>query len=638
MTKNKNTGYTASSITVLKGLEAVRKRPAMYVGSTDSLGLHQIFYEVLDNAVDEALAGFANIIVVTFYEDGVVEVADNGRGIPVDIHPETKRSALETVMTTLHAGGKFDSNTYKISGGLHGVGVSATNALSEWMETIVKRGGKVYKQTYKQGVPQGDVEVIGQCPQKETGTVQRFKPDPEIFKEHLDFSPKKILNRIKEQAFLTSGTLFILRDHIAKKYRAFYFKQGLVSFVRELVGQTKIVVDPLYIQGEDNDIIIESALAYTESTDEQIRAFANNIYNREGGTHVTGFKTAITNALNTYATKHKLIKEKEKFSGDDVREGLVGIISVKLADPQYEGQTKLKLNNAEVRPAVYNVVYNKFLEFLEQNPKSAKTIVGKALLTRKAREAARAARKAVLRKGALTSGGLPGKLADCTSKDPTSAELFIVEGDSAGGSAKQARNRETQAVFPLTGKPINPEKNRLDKVLANPRLKDLIRVLGIGVGEKLEADKLRYGKIIIMTDADVDGMHIVTLLLTFFYRHMKPLIEKGYVYVAQPPLYKVEVGSKKYWFLSEEEKDAFLEKTQREGKKIKNVQRFKGLGEMNPEQLWETTMNPDTRVLKKVAIEDAQEADKTFRMFMGEEVAPRRDFILRYAKLAELDV
>ncbi len=638
MPPRKDMQYTASDITVLKGLEAVRKRPAMYVGSTDKLGLHQIFYEVLDNAVDEALAGYAKVIVVTFRKDGYIEVADNGRGIPVDIHPDTGKSALETVMTTLHAGGKFDKKAYKISGGLHGVGVSATNALSEHMITIVRRNQKVYKQEYKRGVPVTGVEVIGTLNNNLTGTIQRFKPDPLIFKESLKYDKKLVHNRIKEQAYLTSGVLFVFIDEETNTKRAYYYRNGLIAFVSNLAKDNAIIKKPFYVKGEHDEIMVEVALTYTESTEEKIKAFANNIYNREGGTHVTGFRTAVTNALNHYAIRHKLIKESEKFSGDDVREGLVAVVSVKLANPQYEGQTKLKLNNPEARTAVYNIVYGALLEYLEKHPKIAKAIVNKVVLTKKAKEAAKAAKRAVLRKGVLQSTSLPGKLADCATKDPTKAELFIVEGDSAGGSAKQARDRETQAILPLTGKPINPEKNRLDRILSNDKIADLVKALGLGIGEKLDLKKLRYHKIIIMTDADVDGRHIVTLLLTFFYRYMRPLIEGGYVYIAQPPLYKVEVGNKKYWFLNEEEKDAFVKKMQELGRKIRNVQRFKGLGEMNPEQLWETTMNPKTRVIKKVTIEDAEEADRIFRMFMGEEVAPRRDFILKYAQFAQLDV
>lgn len=635
--KKKSSGYTADAITVLKGLEAVRQRPAMYVGSTDKLGLHQIFYEVLDNAVDEALAGYANVIIITYHKDGYLEVADNGRGIPVDIHPVTKKTALETVMTTLHAGGKFDRKAYKISGGLHGVGVSATNALSEHMVTIVRRDGAIYKQEYKRGIPQGPVKKIGTCPSNQTGTTQKFKPDPQIFKD-TTYNLNTLKRRIREQAFLTSGVFFIWKNLAANEYEAYFYKEGLLAFLDYLSSSKRIVPKPFYVKQEADDIIVEVALTYTQSQEEKLRAFANNIHNREGGTHVTGFKTGITNALNQYASKHKILKGKQRFSVDDIKEGLVAVVSVKLADPQYEGQTKLKLNNPEARTAVYNVVSEAFLEYLEKHPKIAKTIINRILLTKKAKEAAKAARRAVLRKSELTSTSLPGKLADCSTKDPSRAELFIVEGDSAGGSAKQARDRETQAILPLTGKPVNPEKNRLDKVLGNPKINDLVKALGIGVGENMDLKKLRYNKIIIMTDADVDGMHIVTLLLTFFYRYMRPLIEKGYIYVAQPPLYKVEVGNKKYWFLDKDKMEEFVEQVQRSGKKIKNVQRFKGLGEMNPEQLWETTMNPKTRVLKRVTIEDAEEADKIFRMFMGEEVGPRREFILKYARFAELDV
>ncbi len=631
--------YNAQQITVLKGLEAVRKRPAMYVGSNDINGLHQIFYEVLDNAVDEALAGYANTITVILHPNNAITVADNGRGIPVDIHPETGKSALETVMTVLHAGGKFDSKAYKVSGGLHGVGVSCTNALSVKMVTTVKRDGKVWQQEFSQGNTKSKLKQIGTVDKNDTGTTQYFEPDPEIFTT-TEYNPKLIEQRIKNQAYLTSNTLFTFVNlKAAKPYiKSYYFDNGLISFVKHMAVGKILTPEPFYTKKEKDDVLVEAALVYTDSQDEKLKGFANNILNSEGGTHVAGFRAALTQAINKYALEQKLINDKQKLSGDDVREGLVAVVSVKLGDPQFEGQTKMKLNNPEVRSIVSKVVSDALYEYLQEHPKEAKTIIQKATLAQKARQAAKAARNAVLRKSGLSVTSLPGKLADCSTKDKELSELFVVEGDSAGGSAKQARNREYQAVLPLSGKPINSEKNRLDRVLANPKLADLVKALGCGIGENMNLAKLRYGKVIIMTDADVDGMHIVTLVLTFFYRYMRPLIEQGKVYVAQPPLFKVEVGKEKYWFLSEEEKDKFIREMEAKGKKIKNVQRFKGLGEMNPEQLWETTMNPETRVLKKVTIEDAEEANKVFDMLMGNEVPPRRKFIQQYARFAVLDV
>ena len=632
--------YDASSITVLKGLEAVRKRPAMYVGSSGKSGLHQIFFEALDNAVDEALAGFANVIIVTVHPEGAISVQDNGRGIPVDIHPDTKKSALETVMTTLHAGGKFERKAYKVSGGLHGVGISATNALSKYMKTIVYRDGKIYQQEYKQGIPQGPVKEIGKAPYGLTGTYQYFIPDDTVFTT-TQWDTHVILERVKIQAYLTSRVLFVYRDlrnPQAVKIHSFYHTNGLVSYVRELAKRPFIHKNLFYVSTTKDDVLVEVALGYTEAMDSVIKAYANNIYNLEGGTHVSGFKQALTYAINRYISNHKIFKKPVKFTSDEVLEGIRAVVSVKLSDPQYEGQTKIKLNNPEVRSAVYKAVSESFYEYLETYTKDAKKIIDKIMLTKKAREAARNARTSVLRKNALIASGLPGKLADCTLRDPEKTELFVVEGDSAGGSAKQARDRHFQAILPLRGKPINPEKSRLERVLQNNDLQQLVQALGAGVGDKLDLSKLRYGKIIIMTDADVDGAHIATLLLTFFYRYMRPLLEQGRVFLAQPPLYKVEIGTKKYWFLTDKEKDAFVAKALKQGKKIKNIQRFKGLGEMDPEQLWETTMNPETRVLKKITVEDAAYADKLFSILMGTEVAPRRRFIEKYAKFAELDV
>ncbi len=630
--------YNAQQITVLKGLEAVRKRPAMYVGSNDVNGLHQIFYEVLDNAVDEALAGYANVITVILHPDAI-QVSDNGRGIPVDKHPETGISALETVMTVLHAGGKFDSKAYKVSGGLHGVGISCTNALSVEMVTTVKRNGKIYKQSFSRGEPTSKLQIIGETSPNDTGTTQYFKPDPEIFTT-TEFDTKTIERRIKNQAYLTSNTLFVFVNLKAQKpyIRTYYYENGLVSFAKNIATGHILTPSPFYITKEHNDVVVEAALIYTDSQEEKLKAFANNILNPEGGTHIAGFRAALTQAINKYGQKQKLLGDKEKLSGDDVREGLVAIISVKLGDPQYEGQTKMKLNNPEIRSIVQKVISDALYEYLEEHPREAKTIIQKAMVAQKARQAAKAARNAVLRKSGLTITSLPGKLADCSTKDKEKSELFVVEGDSAGGSAKQARNREYQAILPLSGKPINSEKNRLDRVLANPKLADLVKALGCGIDENLDLSRLRYHKIIIMTDADVDGMHIITLILTFFYRFMRPLITEGYVYVAQPPLFKVEVGKEKFWFLSEEDKDNFIREMEQKGKKVKNVQRFKGLGEMNPEQLWETTMDPESRVLKRVSIQDAEEANKVFDMLMGSEVPPRRKFIQQFAKFAILDI
>ena len=632
--------YDAKSITVLKGLEAVRKRPAMYVGSSGQSGLHQIIYEALDNAVDEALANFANTIIVTLHENGAISVQDNGRGIPVDVHPETKKSALETVMTTLHAGGKFESKAYKVSGGLHGVGISATNALSKYMKTIVRRDGKIYMQEYKRGVPQANVKVIGKTKKDDTGTLQYFEPDDEIFKE-AKINPKVVLNRVKTQAYLTSGVFFIYRDYTNSEksiIRTFYHTNSLISFVKDLGQQQFLHENPFYVSKELESVVVEASLMYSTNDETILKSFANNIYNPEGGTHVMGFKQGLSYALNKYATNKKLLKKDVKFTTDELLDGLVAVISVKLPDPQYEGQTKIKLNNPEIRSIVYKAINEAFTNYLETHPQDAKAIINKIMLTKRAKEAAKAARKAVLRKGSLIASGLPGKLADCSSKKLEETEIFVVEGDSAGGSAKQARDRHFQAILPLTGKPINAEKSRLDKVLQNNKLEHLVRALGCGVGKELDLKKLRYGKIIIMTDADVDGAHIATLLLTFFFRYMKELITEGRVYIAQPPLFKVEVGTTKHWFLTEDQKDKFVEDLQKSGKRIKSVQRFKGLGEMNPDQLWETTMNPDTRVLKKVTIEDAENANRMFTVLMGQEVAPRRRFIEKYAIFAELDV
>lgn len=633
-------GYNASEITVLKGLEAVRERPAMYIGSTDASGVQHIFAEVLDNSVDEALGGFASHITVILHKDGSVTVRDNGRGIPVDLHPDTGVSALETVMTVLHAGGKFGKGAYKISGGLHGVGMSATNALSEWMITEVYRDGNYYRQEFARGIPQTKLtSVKGKEPKSLFGTTQTFMPDPSIFGEN-KLVAKTIEKRMHTQAYLTSGILFTFINEQEEQliYKQYYYEKGIASFVNNIKVGMPLMKIPFYVNRQEDTILVEAGFIYTDSSQNNIRTFANNIENPEGGTHLAGFKTALTQSINKYGTSVKLLDEKTHLEGDDVLEGITAIVSVKLPNPQYEGQTKIKLNNPEVKSVVQKVVAEAMIEHFNENPQDAKMVIQKAIISLKARNAAKAARNAILRKNALTFTALPGKLADCSTKDKSTSELFVVEGDSAGGSAKQARNREIQAILPLSGKPINSEKYRLDRVLANEKLKDLVTALGCGIGDQMDMTRLRYGKLVIMTDADVDGAHIVTLVLTFLYRFMPKLIEDHKVYVAQPPLFKVEVGKEKYWFLSDSDKDNFVAKTIKQGKKVKNIQRFKGLGEMNPDQLWETTMDPEKRVLKRVGIQDAQQADAIFDMLMGAEVAPRRKFILQNARFAILDV
>ena len=628
--------YKVSDIQVLKGLEAVRKRPAMYIGSTDTNCLHHIFTEILDNSVDEAIAGYCDNIWVTLNKDGSITVRDNGRGIPVDKHPETKVSTLETVMTNLHAGGKFEKGAYKVSGGLHGIGMKCTNALSEWMITTVHFDGGTYQQEYARGVPKEPVKKIGDT--KESGTEHTFLPDKEIFKDAF-FSFDTIVKKCRQHAYLTAGLKITIIDNSNDKKRkyALYFEDGIKSYVQFLNLESKTVgEDPFYMKSEEDDIVVEVALQYTDGMEENVLCYTNNIINPEGGTHLAGFSTAITTALNGYAQKSELLKGVDgTLNGADVREGLTAIISIKIADPQFEGQTKIKLNNREVKSVVAKVVRDGLLTYLEENPQEAKNIVGKAVLANKAKAAAKAARDAVIRKSALESTTLPGKLADCTSRDPKESELFIVEGDSAGGSAKQGRDRHTQAILPLRGKIMNTQKYRVDRVLTNSEFNDITTALGVGIGETLDTSKIRYYKIIIMSDADVDGLHITTLVLTLLFRFFRPLIEEGYVYVAQPPLYKVEIGKKKYYFLNDEEKSKFVNEAKANGKEpVEN--RFKGLGEMNPEQLWETTMNPETRVLKKIEIEDAKEADKIFEMLMGTEVPPRRRFIQMHATKANL--
>jgi DNA gyrase subunit B len=632
--EEKKSTYSAESIQVLEGLSAVRKRPGMYIGTTDTAGLHHLIWEVVDNAIDEAMAGYCKNIKVVIHSDGSLSCEDDGRGIPVDTHSKTGKSALETVLTILHAGGKFGGGGYKVSGGLHGVGVSVVNALSVLLRAEVYRDGKIYQQEYERGVAKSDIKVVGES--KQTGTKITFKPDSEIF-EHTDFDFNIIINRLRQQAYLTKGiNITLIDERVDDKYR-FYFEGGIKSYVQHLNQNKEAIGGVVYIEKEADEGMIEIALQYTQTFQEQIFTFANNIHTIEGGMHLTGFRSALTRTINNYARKNELLKEKEdNLTADDVREGLTAVISVKLGDPQFEGQTKSKLGNAEMRTAVETVFGDAFNMFMEENPSEGRMIFSKCALAARARMAARAARDTVIRKGALEGMTLPGKLADCSSKDAADSELFIVEGESAGGSAKMGRNREFQAILPLKGKILNVEQARLDKILSNQEIKNLIIALGIGIGEIMDVTKLRYHKVIIMTDADVDGAHIRTLLLTFFYRYMKVIIENGYLYVAQPPLYKFGTGKKIEYAYLEEQKDAILE---RSPDLAKHLQRYKGLGEMNPEQLWETTMDPEARLMYKITIDDAEEADRTFDMLMGAEVAPRKKFIQAHAKKVQnLDI
>lgn len=623
--------YSAKDIIVLKGLEAVRKRPAMYIGDTDVRGLHHLIHEVVDNSIDEAMAGYCDSIEVVIGKGGWVRIKDNGRGIPVEKH-ETGKSALEVVMTVLHAGGKFKSGAYQVSGGLHGVGVSVVNALSEWLVAEVHRNGKVYRQRYERGVPVTPVEVVGEC--DDTGTIITFKPDPEIFKT-TDFDYYLIESRLRELAFLNKGVKIALFDERTGKGEVFYYKGGLEEFIKYQNRSKTPLHTPIIINKTQNNVIVEIAIQYTESYTSSILTFANNIDTREGGFHLIGFKAGLTRAINEYGRANNYIKD-EKITGDDIKEGLTAIISVKLPNPQFEGQTKTKLGNAYVRGIVESITYEGVMKYLEEHPAEAKVIITKVLNAAKAREAARKAKELVRRKSALESTVLPGKLADCEERDPSKSELFIVEGDSAGGSSKQGRDRKFQAILPLRGKILNVEKANINKILKNNEIRNLIVAIGAGFGDDFDLSKLRYHKIIIMTDADVDGSHIRTLLLTFFYRYMKPLIEHGYVYIAQPPLYQIRVGREVYYAYSDEEKDRILK--EHEGKNI-TVQRYKGLGEMNPQQLWETTLNPETRVLLRVTEEDAAMADQLFSILMGTEVAPRREFIIKHAKeVTNLDI
>ncbi|MDI6860128.1 MAG: DNA topoisomerase (ATP-hydrolyzing) subunit B, partial [Methanocellales archaeon] len=618
----KDETYDASYIQVLEGLTAVRKRPAMYVGDTGFGGLHRLVYEVVDNSIDEALAGFCDNIEVILHKDNSVTVDDDGRGIPVGLVEKYDKSAVEVVMTMLHAGGKFDDKSYKISGGLHGVGISVVNALSEWLEVEARREGKICHQRYERGAPVSELKVIGEA--ENTGTKVTFKPDKQIF-ETTDFSFDVLSNRLRELAFLNRGIKISIVDERSGKKHAFQYEGGIVSFVRHL-NENKNVLheEPIYFDKTRDEMQLEVAMQYNDGYMENIFSFVNNINTREGGTHLSGFKSALTKTLNDYARKNGLLKElKGGLSGEDAREGLAAIISVKMQEPQFEGQTKARLGNSEIRGIVESIVAEELGEFLEENPKITESIIGKSIMAARAREAARKARELTRRKNALESSSLPGKLADCSEKDPSRCELFIVEGDSAGGSAKQGRDRVFQAILPLRGKILNVEKARLNKVLASSEIRDLITALGTGIGEEFNISKARYHKIIIMTDADVDGAHIRTLLLTLFYRYMEPLVTAGYVYIAQPPLYRVQKGKEVRYAYDEETFQRLLKELGPNA----SVQRYKGLGEMNSDQLWETTMNPSTRIMLKVTLEDAVEADRIFTILMGDLVEPRREFI-----------
>lgn len=634
-----NSSYNANDIQVLEGLEAVRRRPGMYVGGTDVKALHHLIYEIVDNSIDEALAGECNRISITINEDESVTVEDNGRGIPVDIHPEKKISALEVVMTTLHAGGKFGGGSYKVSGGLHGVGSSAVNALSEWCEVKIYRDGKVYFQRYEKGIPVAPVKVVGKAPKTQTGSTTTFRYDRTIFKDDFTYKFETLAQRFREMAFVTRAVTIVLVDKREDKEITFYFEGGISSFVRYLNKNRDTVHDVLYVEKEIDNVGIEVAFQYTDSYSESVYSFANTINTIDGGTHLTGLRMAITRSINDYARKNSLLKDADSnFSGDDTREGLTAIVSIKHPDPQFESQTKVKLMNAEVQTYVQQVLNDGITSFLEQNSSTARKIIQKCLTSARARAAARKARDLVIRKSALESLTLPGKLADCSENDPSRAEIYIVEGDSAGGSAKQGRDRNFQAILPLRGKILNTERARLDKILNNNEVKALISALGTGIGEGFSLDGLRYGRVVIMTDADVDGSHIRTLLLTFFFRYMQPLIDNGHLFIAQPPLYLISSGKEKIYVYSENEREEVIKKfTSNSGKY--SLQRYKGLGEMNPDQLWDTTMNPENRTLLQVTIEDAAEADRTFDMLMGAKVPPRRRFIQTHAKdVRNLDV
>ena len=636
--KNPSSEYGAEQITVLEGLEPVRKRPGMYIGNTAETGLHHLIWEVVDNGIDEAMAGFAKEISVILRADGSVVVRDDGRGIPVETHKQTKKSSLETVLTMLHAGGKFGAGGYKVSGGLHGVGVSVVNALSESMIATVRRDGKIYQQDYARGKPKGKVRQIGKVAPSDgwqTGTEISFKPDAEIFTV-LDFNLKTVLDHLRQQAYLTAGVRIRISDEREHFLYQFYFEGGLVSYINQLNRKKNPVNQPIYLSKTAEDVQVELALQYTDDFNENLLAFANNIHTIEGGMHVTGLKSALTRSLNSYAVKSGYVKEADKLTGEDMREGLTAIISVKLPNPQFEGQTKAKLGNAEVRTITEQVVGEGLDIYLEEHPKEAQKIIGKISLAAKARLAARAARDAVIRKGVLEGLTLPGKLADCSESDPSKCELYIVEGDSAGGSAKQGRDRTFQAILPLRGKILNVERARMDKILTNNEVKNLIIAMGAGIGEQFSVEKLRYHRIIIMTDADVDGAHIRTLLLTFFYRHFPALVNGGYLYIAQPPLFRMQSGKEVRYAYNDGEREEYL--AEKKGESV-YIQRYKGLGEMNPSQLWETTMDPKNRVMNQVMVNDAQKVSEIFETLMGDEVGPWKKFIQTHAKTVKnLDI
>jgi DNA gyrase subunit B len=636
----KVSSYGAKDIQVLEGLEAVRRRPGMYVGGTDVKALHHLVYEVVDNSIDEALAGVCDKIDVVIHEDSSVTVEDNGRGIPVDKHPEKKKPALEIVMTVLHAGAKFGGDGYKVSGGLHGVGVSAVNALSEWCEVEVKRDDKLHFQRYERGIPKGPVETRGKVAKGETGTRTTFKYDNEIFVGEVDFRFETLVQRFREMAFVTRGTSIRLLDERSGREMTFYFEGGINSFVRYLNRHREVLHPTFYVEKELEDTGIEVALQYTDAFAESVYSFANTINTIDGGTHLTGLRAAVTRTINDYARKNGLLKDADpNFSGDDTREGMTAIVSVKHRDPQFESQTKVKLMNAEVQTQVQQVVNEGFGAFLEEDPRAGRAIVQKCLTSARARAAARKARDLVIRKSALESLTLPGKLADCSERDPKRAEIYIVEGDSAGGSAKQGRDRHFQAILPLRGKILNTERARLDKILSNNEVKALISALGTGVGETFDVANLRYGRVIIMTDADVDGSHIRTLLLTFFFRYMSELIDSGHLYIAQPPLYRISHKRDVHYAYNEAERERLVQELTSKNDSKLGISRYKGLGEMNPGQLWETTMDPENRTLLQVTIEDAAAADRTFDMLMGASVPPRRRFIQTHAhEVRNLDV
>lgn len=640
--KEKKINYDVSSIQALEGIEHVRKRPGMYVGGTDIKALHHLVYEVVDNSIDEALAGFCNAINITIHADSSLTVEDNGRGIPVGPHPSKKDAngkpmeTVDVVMTVIGAGGKFGGGGYKVSGGLHGVGISAVNALSEWMSTEIKRDGKLWRQEYKRGVPQGAIKQIGKV-KDETGTKQTFRFDKQIFTEDIDFRFDTLVQRLREMSFVTRGVTIKFVDERADREMTFYFEGGITAFVRYLNRNREGLHPVVHVEKEVENIGIEAAIQYTDSYTESVYSFANTINTIDGGTHLTGLRSSLTRVVNDYARKNGLLKDADpNFSGDDTREGLTAIVSVKHPDPQFESQTKVKLMNPEAQTYVTQVVGEAFSTFLEENPQAAKAIIAKCLTSARARDAARKARDLVIRKSALESLTLPGKLADCSERDSSKTELYIVEGDSAGGSAKQGRDRHFQAILPLRGKILNTERARLDKILGNNEVRSLISALGTGIGDNFDLEGLRYGRIIIMTDADVDGSHIRTLLLTFFFRYMPKLIDGGHMYIAQPPLYRVAFKNQVKYAYSDKEKDKYVKEI---GNDKVGIQRYKGLGEMNPDQLWETTMNPTNRTLLLVTVDDAAEADRTFDMLMGDAVDPRKKFIQTHAKsVRNLDI